>query len=515
MELRDYQAYDGSGLAALIRHREVSREEVFRAACEAIESLNPTLGAVVRSRFEQAEREGRRGDPAAPFAGVPTLTKDLLMGIADEPLAFGSAALRDWCAPEDSSLVTRLRQAGLCILGQTATPELGLMGITEPQAFPHPVNPWQPERSPGGSSGGAAAAVAAGLVPFAMGGDGGGSIRIPASHCGLFGFKPSRGRVPLGPTFGEVWQGAVVEHALTRSVRDSAALLEAINGMDEASPWPLQRERGYVDAIERPPQRLKIAVSLGEPLGAALGTRLDPQVRLAVEQAAARLEHLGHDVEWADIPVDGEALAESYLTLYLGHLAADLAWISEQTGVPVGRLDVEPSTRAIGRLGRHLRAMDYELAKSHWNRVARDMARFHRHFDCLLLPVAATPAPLRGSLYPSQARERLMALLAIPGTSQLALKAGLLRRLAAESLRMTPFTQLANLTGQPAMSLPLHVTPEGLPVGVQIIGPIGDEKRLLALAAQLEADNHWPDRLPRALARHDKPSDNESDDKAG
>lgn len=506
MELRDYQAHDGLGLAALIRRGEVSREEVFRAACGAIESLNPTLGAVVRTRFEQAEREGRNVDSAAPFAGVPTMTKDLLMGIAGEPLAFGSAALRDWRAPEDSSLVTRLRQAGLCILGQTATPELGLMGITEPRAFPQPVNPWWPECSPGGSSGGAAAAVAAGLVPLAMAGDGGGSIRIPASHCGLFGFKPSRGRVPLGPMFGEVWQGAVVEHALTRSVRDSVALLEAINGMDEGCPWPLSRERGYVDATERPPQRLNIAVSLGEPLGAALGTRLDPQVRLAVEQAAARLEYLGHDVEWAEPHVDGAALADSYLTLYLGHLAADLAWISEQTGVPVGRLDVEPSTRAIGRLGRHLPAMDYELAKRHWNRVARDMARFHRRFDCLLLPVAATPAPLRGSLYPSQVLQRLMSLLAIPGTSRLALKAGLLRRLAADGLRMTPFTQLANLTGQPAMSLPLHVTPDGLPVGVQVIGPMGDEKRLLALAAQLEADSDWAARLPRAFARGDEPS---------
>ncbi len=497
MEPRDYRARDALGLAELIRRGEVSRGEVFAAACRVIEADAPRLGAVVRTRFERAAGEGARVDSAAPFTGVPTLTKDLLMAIGGEPLACGSAALRDWRPAEDASLVTRLREAGFAILGQTATPELGLMGITEPRAFPHPLNPWCPARSPGGSSGGAAAAVAGGLVPLAMAGDGGGSIRIPASHCGLFGLKPSRGRVPLGPQHGEVWQGAVVEHALTRSVRDSAALLDAINGGDAGGPWPLPRETGFLAALERPPAPLRVAVSLGEPLGAALGTRLDPEVRRAVEQAAALLEHLGHHVEWTEPPVDGAALADSYLTLYLGHLAADLAWVSEQTGVPVARLDIEPSTRAIGRLGRHLLARDYELAKRHWNRVAWDMAAFHRRFDALLMPVAATPAPPRGALYPSRARERLMGLLAVPGVSRLALRAGALPRLAADALRMTPFTQLANLTGQPAMSLPLHVTPDGLPVGVQVVGPMGDERRLLALAAQLEAEVNWGRHLPR------------------
>ncbi len=500
MEVREYRAYDGLGLAALIRRGEVSREEVSAAARAAIEADNPALGAVVRTRFEQAAVEGRAVKSEAPFAGVPTLTKDLLMAIGGEPLAFGSAAMADWRAPEDSTLVRRLREAGLTILGQTATPELGLMGITEPRAFAPPVNPWAPAHSPGGSSGGAAAAVAGGLVPLALAGDGGGSIRIPASHCGLFGLKPSRGRVPLGPTFGEVWQGAVVEHALTRSVRDSAALLDAINGMDAGSPWPLPREQGFLAVLARPPEKLRVAVSLGEPLGAPLGTRLDPEVRRAVEQAARLLEALGHHLEWADPPVEGGALADSYLTLYLGHLAADLVWISGQTGVPVSRLALEPATRAIGRLGRCLPAREYETAKRHWNGVAWDMAGFHRRFDLLLMPVAATPAPLRGALYPTRARERLMALLAIPGAAHLALKAGLLKRLAADSLRMTPFTQLANLTGQPAMSIPLHVTPDGLPIGVQLVAPMGGERRLLALAAQLEAEVNWASHLPRPIA---------------
>lgn len=497
MEQSEYRAQDGLGLVELIRRAEVSREEVFSAGCAAIEALNPALGAVVRTRFEQAGKEGQGVDSASPFAGVPTLTKDLLMAIEGEPLTFGSAAMKTWRAPQDATLVRRVREAGLVILGQTATPELGLMGITEPKAFPHPVNPWKAGHSPGGSSGGAAAAVAGGLVPLALGGDGGGSIRIPASHCGLFGFKPSRGRVPLGPMFAEIWQGAVVEHALTRSVRDSAALLDAINGMDVGAPQPISRETGFFAALDRPPRRLRVAVSLGDPLSAWLGTRLDPEVRLAVERAAEQLEAMGHSIEWCDPPLEGERLAESYLTLYLGHLAADLAWVSEQTGVPVRRLDIEPSTRAVGRLGRCLPARDYELAKRYWNHLARLMGDFHQSFDVLLMPVAASPAPRIGELYPDAARERLMGLLAIPGLPSVALRFDMLQRLARDSLRMTPFTQLANLTGQPAMSLPLHITPDGLPVGVQMLGAMGEDRLLLSLAGEIEAASQWGRHLPR------------------
>ncbi|WP_111413855.1 amidase [Billgrantia lactosivorans] len=497
MESEEYRRYDALGLAELIRRGEVSREEVFDAARRAIEGGNPSLQAVVRTRFERARREVEAGDPRAPFAGVPTLTKDLLMAIEGEPLAFGSAALAEWRPPVDSTLVARLRQAGFAILGQTATPELGLMGITEPRAFPHPVNPWRPSHSPGGSSGGAAAAVAAGLVPLAMAGDGGGSIRIPASYCGLFGLKPSRGRVPLGPLHAEVWQGAVVEHAVTRSVRDSAALLDATNGMDEGAPYPVRRETGYLAALERPPEPLRVALSLGEPLGKPLGSVLDAEVRQAVEAAAATLEDLGHHVEWADPPVDGERLAAAYLTLYLGHLSADLAWIARETGVPVTRLEIEPSTRAIARLGRRLPVRDYELAKRDWNSAARAMGAFHRRYDVLLMPVTAAPAPRLGELYPPPAHQRLMSLLAIPGLPALALKAGMLGHLARDALARTPFTQLANLTGQPAMSLPLHMTAQGLPVGVQVLGAMGDERRLLALAAQVEAEVGWGRHLPR------------------
>ncbi|WP_148253137.1 amidase [Aidingimonas lacisalsi] len=496
MDDDEYRDYDGLGLAELIRHGEVSREAVFEAACRQIDRHNPSLGAVVRTRYQRARAEQAAVTTDATFCGVPFLTKDLLMALEGEPLSFGSAALADWRPASDSTLVQRVRCAGLAILGQTTTPELGLMGITEPKAFPHPRNPWDPSRSPGGSSGGAATAVASGMVPLAGAGDGGGSIRIPASHCGLFGFKPSRARVPLGPMHADVWEGAVVEHAVTRSVRDSAALLDETNGMDEGGPLPIRHEGGYLAALERPLPALRIGVSLGESLGSPFGTQLDDEVTTALERTARHCESLGHHVEWAEPVLDGRAIAESYLSLYLGHLAADLAWIAKETGVPISRLAIEPSTRAIGRLGRHLKASDYVLAKRYWNTLGRTMGEFHRRFDVLLMPVAASPAPRRGALYPSPLEERLMSILALPGLSRLAFNAGALASLARNALRETPFTQLANLTGQPAMSLPVHITAGGLPVGVQAMGPMGDEMRLFQLAAQLEEEIGWQRHLP-------------------
>lgn len=501
MHLDEYQAFDATGLAELIQRREVSREEVLEAAITAIEKYNPLLKAVVRTRFERARQESQRLAANTIFAGVPTLSKDLLMGMAGEPLSFGSASLAHWCPQEDALLIQRTRAAGLVILGQTATPELGLMGVTEPKAFPHPQNPWRLGFSPGGSSGGAATAVASGMVPMALAGDGGGSIRIPASYCGLFGFKPSRGRVPLAPAHGEVWQGAVIEHALTRSVRDSAALLEQINGMAASGPYPVPRETGYMTALSTPLKTLRIAVSLGESLCRGLGTTINREVKLAVEKTATALAAMGHEVEWCDPPVNGEVLADSYLTLYLGHLAADLTWISQQTGVPVHKLDIEPSTRAIGRLGAKLSALDYELAKRHWHVAAEQMGRFHQRYDVLIMPVAADCAPQIGELYPSESRERIMGLLAIPGIPSLALRAGMLKRLAVDALRRTPFTQLANLTGQPAMSVPMHIAANGLPVGVQIVGRLGEDKQLLQLAAALEQHEDWQCHLPRQAFR--------------
>lgn len=498
MYAEEYLHHDGLGLAALIREGAVSREEVFAAACRRIEALNPRLNALVRTRFERARDELARVRPEAPFAGVPFLTKDLALALAGEPLATGSAALRDWRAPQDSTLVARYRDAGLVILGQTNTPELGLMGITEPHAFGATHNPWSLDHSPGGSSGGAAAAVAAGMVPLASAADGGGSIRIPASNCGLFGFKPSRGRLPQGPSHAELWEGAVSEGVLTRSVRDTAAILDTVNGMDRGAPFPLFHEDGWWEAVQRPPRPLRVAVSLRSPMNpeGAGQASVHAEVRQAVENAAARLESLGHHIEWQDPPAETERVAACYLTLYLGQVAAHLAWISAQTGVAVERLDIEPATRALGRLGRALPAPDYLVARQGWNDLARAMGRFHARYEVLLCPVLAGPPPRTGQLYPSRTEQRLMRILALPGMARLALRLGALEHLAHESLAYLPFTQLANLTGQPAMSVPLHWTSEGLPVGVQLIAAMGDDRRLLSLAAQLEQAQPWAHKLP-------------------
>ncbi|WNL43559.1 amidase family protein [Halomonas sp. PAMB 3264] len=496
MKVEEYQTFDATGLSELVRRGEVSRDALCEVAIEAIERFNPALHAVVRTRFEQARRESRVVDQNACFAGVPTLAKDLLMAIAGEPLAAGSASLAEWRPLEDSPLITRARQAGLVVLGQTATPEFGLMAITEPKAFPHPHNPWRLGHSPGGSSGGAAAAVAGGLVPLALAADGGGSIRIPASYCGLFGFKPTRGRTPLPPAQAEVWQGAVVEHAITKSVRDSAALLEHINGAGPSGPYPVARETGYLSALSSPGPKRRIAVSLGEPLSQSLGTTLDPETRKAVEHAAKTLADMGHEVSWCDPPVDGAHLASSYLTLYLGQVAADLSWVSRKTGISRRRLDIEPATRAIGRLGARLSAREYELGRREWFVAAEQMSAFHRRFDALVMPVTASSAPRIGELYPCRTRERLLSLLAVPGLSRLALRAGALKHLAMEALARTPFTQLANLTGQPAMSLPLHRDAAGLPIGVQIVGRFGEDRALLQLAHELEQRDNWQHHLP-------------------
>ncbi|HSH48826.1 MAG TPA: amidase family protein, partial [Halomonas sp.] len=449
----------------------------------------------------QARQELDVIDASAPLAGVPTLTKDLLIALAGEPLASGSEALRDFRPAQDANLVTRMRASGLVILGQTVTPELGLMGITEPKAFSHPRNPWQTSHSPGGSSGGSAVAVAAGMVPFAMASDGGGSIRIPASYCGLFGLKPSRGRMPAGPLEGPPWHGASLDFALTRSVRDAAALLDALNGVDEGALYGVPKERGFSSALDQELPRLRIAVSLGSALSRSLGTRLSAQVVQAVEQAAAELEALGHRVEWVEPPVDGALVAHCYLTLYLGQVVAVLEQLSRQLGKPVRQLAIEPATRALYRMGRALPAGDYLRRLNDWNTLARQMGVFHRRHDVLLMPTTAGAAPQLGELYPSRTRERLMTQLAIPGLAGLALKADVLNTLARDALKATPFTQLANLTGQPAMSVPWGSSDRQLPVGVQFVAPLHGERQLLQLAAELEQARPWMPALERVFHR--------------
>jgi amidase len=492
---KEYDQYDGLGLAELIRTRQVTPAEVCSEAIERIERLNPRVNAVVTPMYDRA-RSSLEMLPPGAFRGVPFLLKDLLSICAGVPLTFGCKALKNFVPDHDSELVRRYRQAGLVILGKTNTPEFGLVAYTEPELFGPTRNPWDLLRTPGGSSGGSAAAVAAGMVPMAGAGDGGGSIRIPAAYCGLFGLKPSRGRIPTGPDFGELWQGAVVEHVITRTVRDSAAVLDAIEGADVGAPFVVAPpERSYLEETRREPPRLRIAYCTRSPIGNAI----HPENEKAVLQTALMLQKLGHDVEEACPRLDGMQLARTYLIMLYAEVAADLQDLEAILGRHARPQDVETATWTLGMLGRCEPAASLAGARRLWGRAARTMGGFHETYDVYLTPTTARPPAFIGELKPK--RYEIGALKAVSrlGLGRLLRRSGVIDRIALQNMARTPFTQLANFTGQPAMSVPLHWTREGLPCGVHFMARSGDEATLFRLAAQLEKERPWFQRRP-ALA---------------
>ena len=489
----EYDQLDGLAMAALIRTGQLTAADLCAAAIARAEAVNPQINAVVYALYEQAQQRAAAGLPAGPFGGVPFLLKDFGAQYTGAPHTSGSRALRNFVPTEDAELVRRWQAAGLNILGKTNTPEFALMGVTEPVLFGPARNPWNLGRTPGGSSGGAAAAVAAGITPLAGAGDGGGSIRIPAACCGLFGLKPSRGRVPTGPEQGEKWQGAAVEHVVSRSVRDSAAMLDATQGADVGAPYFLPGPaRPYLEEISCPPGRLRIGFSLGHPLGSVL----HPECATAVRDAAKLLESLGHEVQEVPLPFDGRAVASAFLMLYFGETGASIAALAKVLGRPARSRDVEPTTWLLGLLGRTYSAADFAAARHTWNDSARCMGRFHQTYDLLLTPTLATPPVRIGELQPKPTEQLLLKLVNTFGLGGLIRRSGIVEKLAEQSLEKTPYTQVANLTGQPAMSVPLHWTADGLPCGVQFIAPLGGEDGLFRLAGQLEQARPWFGRRP-------------------
>lgn len=489
----DYRRYDATGLAELIARGEVHASEVLEAAIARAAEVNPTLAAICIP-MDAIARARANTTLRGPFAGVPFLVKDIAQDYAGVPTTSGSRALRHWTPDQHAEIVKRFLDAGLVIFGKTATPEFAFKGETAPVIWDSPTrNPWDVERTPGGSSGGAAAAVAAGIVPAAGASDGGGSIRIPASYCGLFGLRPSRGRVPGGPANGEFWDGASSQHVLTRSVRDSAGLLDAIAGADNGAPFdiagPNQR---YADVIQRPPGQLRIGYSVRSPLG----TPVHPQYVQAVMHAVKRLTDLGHRVEPAEPAVDGQALARSFITMYFGQAAMSMAQAKRLTGA--GNEAFELETRVLALLGRTLSAGDYVDQRNRWNDYARALGQFHQAYDLYLTPTAAQPPNRIGELAtPSLQRIAAKVVLAL-GAGRLLFKSGMVDQLVATSLQRVPFTQLSNLTGTPSMSVPMHWAPAEaggvtLPYGVQFVARFGDEATLLGLAAQLEKAFPWAD----------------------
>lgn len=494
MPFAEYTQYDATGLAALIRSGQVAATDVLESAILQAETLNPAINAIVSPLYDHARLQLHRADKTAPFYGVPFLLKDLLSQLEGTPYSAGSRALRGYISRHTTSLVQRFEQSGLLIMGKTNTPELGLMGTTEPKAFGATHNPWRHGYSCGGSSGGSAAAVAAGIVPIASAGDGGGSIRIPAAACGLFGLKPSRARTPCGPDYGEVWDGAAVEHVLTRSVRDSAAMLDLINGMDAGAAVPIAHQP-FSRLLDKPVRKLRIALCTNSPLG----NPVHKDVIHALQQTAQLLKDLGHEVEEACPEIRGADIARAYLTMYFGHMAADLTHIGNMVGKPWHKLPVELITHTLARYGFALSAGDYILMKHTWNQLARAMARFHQQYDLYLTPAMATPALPHGSFNLSFFDDLFMQLVNKLHLHRLILKTSMIEEMAYKNLEKLPFTQLANLTGQPAMSVPLFCSHDNLPIGSHFMAPMGDEGTLLQLAGELERAHPWIQRRPATI----------------
>jgi amidase len=490
----EYLSHDATGLAQLVRDGQVTAAQLLEIALARIEALNPTLNAVVRLMDADARRAVAQA-PAKelrPFAGVPYLAKDMIGTWAGHPTSYGSRLLARHVWDHDSELVSRVRATGVTVVGKTNLPEWGLLPFTESELWGACRNPWDTERTPGGSSGGSAAAVAAGMVPMAGGGDGGGSIRIPASCCGLFGLKPTRVRTPTGPDFGLLWRGAVVEHVLTRSVRDSAAMLDATHGADAGAPFEIPPPaRPFLSEVGADPGALRIAWTTHPTLGA----RVHPDCVAAVEGVVTLLRELGHEVVEARPDVNGPELARSFVLMIAAELATDLEDASRLLGRRPRRSDLESTTWALGLVGSSISGAEYAGALRRMEEAGRSIGAFFAHHDVLLTPTLAAPPPRVGELAPTASELRLLRVLGSFGSGRLIEMAGLLDRMAAEAFEWTPWTPVANATGQPAMSVPLHWNAEGLPVGVHFVGRFGDEATLYRLASQLEASRPWAGRL--------------------
>jgi amidase len=494
----EYLRQDATGLAELVRRKEVTPEDLVETAIGRIDRLNGTVNAVIHRMDESARTVAKNEIPDGPFRGVPLLLKDLISTVEGEPFRCGSRFLQGYVPPNDSELVKRYRRAGFVFLGKTNTPEFGLTPVTEPALFGPTNNPWDLSRTSGGSSGGSAAAVASGMVPVATGGDGGGSIRIPAACCGLFGMKPSRGRVPTGPDFGEIWHGAVVEHVLTRSVRDSAAILDATAGADAGAPYAAPHQvRPFLEESRREPGKLRIAFTDRAWLGGAV----HPDCLLALRETAHFLEGLGHHVEEATPSFNGRAFARAFLTMIVAELAGDIADAEVVLGRKARPSDFEPATWGLTLLGRALPASQFSQAIRRLQRTAREIAPFFSTYDVLLTPTLAAPPVPTGSLQPTGTERAMLTVLGGLRAGALLRMAGILEQTADKVFEFIPWTPVINATGQPAMSLPLCKSAGGLPIGMHFIGRFGDEATLYRLAGQLEQARPWRmDLPPLALA---------------
>jgi amidase len=472
----EYDKYDAIGLADLVRKRQVQPSELVDEAITRIEKMNPTVNAIITPMFDEARTAAKGVVTEGPFKGVPFLMKDALALYKGVRMASGSASRRDFVPDHDSELVIRLRKTGLIFLGKTNTPEFGLLPTTEPRLFGPTRNPWDITHSAGGSSGGAAAAVASRMVPMAHGADGGGSIRIPAACCGVFGLKPTRARNPLGPDFGDCLNGLVVEHVLTRSVRDSAALLDCTMGPDVGDPyWAPPPKRHFLDEINADAGPLNIAFTTIAPSGVPAG----PDCISAVQSAASLCNDLGHHMTEASYEVPWDLFVQCFMTIWAAGCTAQIDAFAIRSGRKPASGDFEPLTWALYEMGRQKTAADYISAVAILQAISRSIAGFFLKHDVLITPTLAEPPVPLGTFDPPSGDI-----------------ARALEQATRRVLQFTPFTFVCNATGQPAMSVPLHWNSGGLPIGVHFIAGFGDEATLFRLAGQLEKARPWANRVP-------------------
>ncbi|MEK7891148.1 amidase [Burkholderia contaminans] len=470
--------HDGIALAALVRAKEVTPTELLDTVLARLDAIDPALNAVAERLDDTARRAASSvTGHESILAGVPTLIKDLFMPVRGARMANGSFLFGDYRPDFDGELVVRLRRAGIPIAGTSLSPELGTSYCTSSARFGVTRNPWNPHVSAGGSSGAAAALVAARVLPFAHGNDGGGSLRVPASCCGVFGLKPTRGRTPNGPMIGEGWAGMGINHAITRSVRDSAALLDLTAGADTGAPYaaPYQTET-FLTATQRDPRPLRIAVIEQAP-----PWPVHPACRTALAHTVALLRSLGHHVEPLDSPVDSEAFYSRVFTIIGAQTRALMDMIGNQRGNPVREDEVETRTRIILREKGNVSGAEYTSAVDWIHALGRTFGELMKRYDVLLTPTLAMP-PLASSAF------------ATVDDSQS------LSEIIDRSHRFSPFTAWFNATGQPAMSVPLYWDERGLPIGSHFAGAFGAEQLLFSLAAQLERAAPWAERIPPASA---------------
>jgi len=494
---QEFGKYDGLGLAELVQAKQVSPADLLEEAISAIEAHNPKINAVIFKMYEQARKIVQGKIPEGPFRGVPFLLKDMHAMVEGVPTSCGTRILKDVPQPHDSEIVRRYRAAGLVILGKTNVPEFSLLPYTESEAFGPANNPWDLTRTTGGSSGGSAAAVAARMVPLAGGADGGGSIRIPASCCGLFGLKPSRGVTPTGPDVGDIWRGFAQEHVLTRSVRDSAAMLDAIAGPDAGAPyWTSPPKQPYLQEVSTRPGRLRVAFT-AHPF---LGHTVHEECQKGLDATVHLLEKLGHELVEAAPQIDQEAFAIAFLTMIAAETRDEIDWAAGLAGRKTSYADFETGTSALALLGQAFSAGKYANALNYLMASARSVGRFFQDYDVLLTPTLAQPPFVTGSLQPSGGERFMIGLIGRLNAAWLLNALGVVKPLANKTFDFMPYTPVFNVTGQPAMSMPLHWTESGLPVGMHFIGRYGDEATLFRLAGQIERAQPWIDRIPPAVA---------------